>query len=218
MRNMTKLLLASVAMAVTTPAMAAPTLTSAAVTGPSGTVWNTTVDSFYTLFVQRPLGNLLNPNDNFTGPVLNDPNGGAFDFQVAGDGWPTDSRTGNSDPFYTLTLNLTEGSVSSTLTGVFDIAAGTFLATSGPATFSDGIYSLDDFNWSRGLVNLVGSYSRDTAVYAGQPIGSRADYQGAFSVSVTAVPEPATWGLMILGFGAVGGVMRPRRKAKVSFA
>lgn len=34
------------------------------------------------------------------------------------------------------------------------------------------------------------------------------------------VPEPATWGLMILGFGAVGGAMRRRRSAaaKVRFA
>jgi len=31
------------------------------------------------------------------------------------------------------------------------------------------------------------------------------------------VPEPATWGLMILGFGAIGATMRHRR-AKVSFA
>ena len=41
-------------------------------------------------------------------------------------------------------------------------------------------------------------------------------------VSVTAaaaVPEPATWGLMILGFGAVGGAMRSRRRTtRVAFA
>lgn len=29
--------------------------------------------------------------------------------------------------------------------------------------------------------------------------------------AVTAAPEPATWGLMIVGFGAVGGVLRRRR-------
>lgn len=39
-------------------------------------------------------------------------------------------------------------------------------------------------------------------------------------LSAAAVPEPATWGLMILGFGAVGGAMRRRRSvtAKVHFA
>ena len=33
----------------------------------------------------------------------------------------------------------------------------------------------------------------------------------------TGVPEPATWAMMIAGFGLVGGAMR-RRKATVSFA
>lgn len=37
----------------------------------------------------------------------------------------------------------------------------------------------------------------------------------SWSISgIGAVPEPSTWGMMILGFGAVGGAMR-RRKARV---
>lgn len=41
---------------------------------------------------------------------------------------------------------------------------------------------------------------------------------GLDAISVTAaVPEPATWGLMILGFGAVGATLR-RRSTKVAFA
>ena len=32
------------------------------------------------------------------------------------------------------------------------------------------------------------------------------------------VPEPASWALMLVGFGAVGGVMRSRRSAAVTFA
>ena len=32
------------------------------------------------------------------------------------------------------------------------------------------------------------------------------------------VPEPSAWGLMIAGFGLVGGAMRSRRKAKLSYA
>ncbi|MEO9467692.1 PEPxxWA-CTERM sorting domain-containing protein [Parasphingorhabdus sp.] len=40
------------------------------------------------------------------------------------------------------------------------------------------------------------------------------------NVAIAAVPEPATWAFMILGFGAVGGAMRRQRKAnvKVSYA
>ncbi|MDB5423069.1 MAG: hypothetical protein JWQ29_485 [Phenylobacterium sp.] len=33
-----------------------------------------------------------------------------------------------------------------------------------------------------------------------------------------AVPEPATWGLMIMGFGALGAVLRRRRAAATTFA
>lgn len=42
----------------------------------------------------------------------------------------------------------------------------------------------------------------------------------AFKASFGAVPEPATWALMILGFGVVGGAMRRRQSAtaKVRFA
>jgi hypothetical protein len=32
------------------------------------------------------------------------------------------------------------------------------------------------------------------------------------------VPEPASWALMLGGFGAIGGAMRSRRKSAVSFA
>lgn len=38
-----------------------------------------------------------------------------------------------------------------------------------------------------------------------------------FSLSITgaAVPEPSTWAMMIIGFGAVGGAMRARRSGNV---
>jgi hypothetical protein len=31
------------------------------------------------------------------------------------------------------------------------------------------------------------------------------------SASITAVPEPATWAMMIIGFGAAGSMIRRRR-------
>ena len=51
-----------------------------------------------------------------------------------------------------------------------------------------------------------------------------ANRAAAFSLdaapSAGAVPEPATWAMMIIGFGGVGGAMRRRSKvrAKISFA
>ena len=33
-----------------------------------------------------------------------------------------------------------------------------------------------------------------------------------FSATTTAVPEPATWALMLLGFGGIGMAMRRRRQ------
>jgi len=35
--------------------------------------------------------------------------------------------------------------------------------------------------------------------------------------AVAAVPEPASWAMMIIGFGAVGSTMRRRKPARVSF-
>jgi len=37
-------------------------------------------------------------------------------------------------------------------------------------------------------------------------------------VSVTGVPEAASWALMIAGFGLVGGALRRRNKVSVTFA
>ncbi len=37
-------------------------------------------------------------------------------------------------------------------------------------------------------------------------------------VTLAAVPEPATWGMMIAGFGLADGALRSRRKATAAFA
>lgn len=39
-----------------------------------------------------------------------------------------------------------------------------------------------------------------------------------FSATISAVPEPASWALMILGFGFVGGAMRRRSRMSVTYA
>lgn len=195
------------------PAWAGPIITSASLNGPTGTVWNTTVDSYYTLFVSRPVTMMFNPNDNFAGAPVTNPVAGSYDFQIMGDGFPTARRSNTpSDPFYTLTLTLTEGASTGTLSGFFTEATGDFTPTSPALLFSSGRYALTDFTWTRSLSNLVGAYSATDSTPIGP--GSRADYQGAFTLNSSAVPEPATWALMILGFAGIGGALRARRGRK----
>jgi hypothetical protein len=79
-----------------------------------------------------------------------------------------------------------------------EISSGVFeFRTYGPNTIQAGTYTLSVQGTSTGI----------------------ASYTGDFTLSA-GVPEPATWGLMILGFGAVGGAMRRRQSvaAKVRFA
>lgn len=56
----------------------------------------------------------------------------------------------------------------------------------------------------------------NTLVVSGMA-GSAASYSGTVNYALQAVPEPATWAMMIAGFGIVGSAMR-RRRATVAFA
>ncbi|MFS0737261.1 PEPxxWA-CTERM sorting domain-containing protein [Sphingomonas sp. 1P06PA] len=69
------------------------------------------------------------------------------------------------------------------------------------------------------------SASGQLSLTAGDVVGFYIDKQFSYyndstavNFSLTAVPEPATWALMIGGFGAVGGTMRRRRTAGMAIA
>lgn len=71
------------------------------------------------------------------------------------------------------------------------------------------IISLDQFaskSFSLGFLNT------DTNLFV-QVSGSVNDAR----LINSAVPEPATWATMLLGFGLIGGAMRRRQKAQVNF-
>lgn len=72
-------------------------------------------------------------------------------------------------------------------------------------------------NWTHYTFNLGLATGSDTITFRGRNDPS---YNALTHVSVTesgAVPEPASWALMLGGFGMVGGALRSR-KAKVAFA
>jgi hypothetical protein len=67
------------------------------------------------------------------------------------------------------------------------------------------------FNNLNGAITAVGtSYSGTRGVFATIPDVGLTRY-GAGSFKATAVPEPATWAMFLIGFGAVGYSMRSRK-------
>ncbi|MBB4152181.1 hypothetical protein GGQ80_000057 [Sphingomonas jinjuensis] len=202
---MKKLLLASatVALFASSNAYAAANLTSATVRGgtmasPSSTVWNTIQDSFYTLFIQQPFANALNG----TNPTINDPTTlGGNDFLISGDGFPSGSIT-NSDLNYTITLGFADGA---TISGMYNTISGAFTAGSS-STVGDTTYTLTGFGWNRNPNSDIVSQ------FAPTKGNDTSDYTGLFSFDASAVPEPATWAMMLIGFGMVGGAARYRRR------
>ncbi|WP_309643729.1 choice-of-anchor C family PEP-CTERM protein [Phenylobacterium sp.] len=67
-----------------------------------------------------------------------------------------------------------------------------------------------DMNWTPSSFTFVATAASTTLVFAsltGDAYGPALD-----NVSASAVPEPATWAMMIIGFGAVGAMARSRRR------
>jgi len=81
---------------------------------------------------------------------------------------------------------------------------------------STGNYAPDFTNWYDFSINsgfVSGVNTIDFLVYNfGGPTGLRVEMTGS-----GAVPEPASWAMMLGGFGLVGGAMRSRRKVAIRF-
>lgn len=198
--------IAALALATAATGASALTITSAEVTGPSGTIWTTKQKVNYTLFLQTPgLGDFINPNGEMISlPVSNS---GITRALLAGEGF-TPGTTVDSDAIYTLTLGFDGGQ---TLTGTYTPLTNTFLGTGNTIVSGNSTFSLIEFSYRRFLGDAV-------QPNVATPGGDGNDYVGNFRLSAVAgdVPEPATWGLMIVGFVMVGATMRRRTAASVT--
>ncbi|MDB5424847.1 MAG: hypothetical protein JWQ29_2263 [Phenylobacterium sp.] len=82
-------------------------------------------------------------------------------------------------------------------------------------------YTIDAANSD--VDTLIATYSADAALMPYMPVGnkSRAIFEDDYGHQAFGfgggVPEPATWLMMIMGFGGIGAVLR-RRRAAVAFA
>jgi hypothetical protein len=87
------------------------------------------------------------------------------------------------------------------------VTGGNFLWLSAPgATFPQNTTDLQ--SWIRNE-NLAPDWLR-----IGTDVVGQTRYNAAFSLNGNAVPEPATWAMMIAGFGAVGLASRRRRRSE----
>lgn len=85
------------------------------------------------------------------------------------------------------------------------------------AANGNGMFTFDTFGvsraamgWQKYTFNFTANSASTLLSFASQDAGA---YGAALdSVSISAVPEPATWAMMLLGLGFVGGAMRSRRR------
>jgi hypothetical protein len=76
-----------------------------------------------------------------------------------------------------------------------------------------------DINEIRGFNNILIGIGTYTFTTTGTATGANGAYGGSLAFNAAAVPEPATWGLMVVGFGMIGAAARSRKvKTSVKFA
>jgi len=90
----------------------------------------------------------------------------------------------------------------------------------GPAFHNTGgPYPAIDFTisaFSKFSKTTLDGFSAITVKNNGDAIGTAIRDVGATAVPTAAVPEPATWAMMIMGFGGMGALARRRRQAHVA--
>ena len=117
--------------------------------------------------------------------------------------------------------------VASGLTGLFSLAAtttgtGTNNVDFSSVVLSGGTLGAGGFSFAQVLANPetrggdvnIGSGSY-RVTFNGTSAGANGSFGGSVAFAAAAVPEPATWGMMILGMGMVGASLR-RRNTKVA--
>lgn len=122
---------------------------------------------------------------------------------------------------YSITFDLTgfqTGSASFSGRFAVDNGVDTITLNGNAVTGSGGTFSSwSNFSSAGGFnsgLNTLTFNTRNFAQNGGNPAGLRVEFLQSNAI---AVPEPATWALLILGFGLVGGAMR-RRSAQAASA
>lgn len=136
---------------------------------------------------------------------------GVNNFTLNADSYVNQSgNTQNSSNTYRLFLGFADGAaIQADYNVVTNAFSNATTATVGGTTYA---FTNSGFQFTRGGGDTVGMYTFG-------PNSNAPDYTGQISFTTTAVPEPATWAMMMVGFGMIGAVARRRRAAvKVTYA
>lgn len=216
---MRKYILAALASAaVAAPAIAAPTPTIQFTQGSYGIPSSTTAQIFRTFEANQ--GFVVGNN---AGP------GAAGDVRIAQGTTPglSVNPDNNSDQY----LSIENGSYTvgfAQAVQVFSFVLGSLdsynsvqlFFADGTNTLFTGRQIIGQANTGGPNFNDAGRVTFDLGGQAGITSAIFASPQAAFELDdfASAVPEPATWGMMILGFGVVGSQLRRRRRSEGTLA
>jgi len=129
--------------------------------------------------------------------------GGGVEFQV-----------GNASPFFALNFNGGGLRITNVTGSAFGLGATVVSLSNLTHAFTSATLlnsSITNFNSSK--VSLQNGVLQLNFIGTDWASNSTANIQ---LETASAVPEPATWAMMLLGIGAVGGAMRSRRRQRVS--
>lgn len=203
--KMRKLLAAAAAMAMLpTSAHAAEIINGSfelgGVTNPYGTV---TGGNSSTITGWTVLGNSVDFIGNYW-PAADGAN--SIDLNGAGQGGIAQTFNTVADQAYAITFFLA-GNPDNGPT-IKTISVTTNDANEKVFNFDTTGFSKSNMGWKQFTYNFVGDGTPTTLAFNSNNPGA----WGAVldNVSISAVPEPATWAMMLLGFGLIGGAMRRR--------
>jgi hypothetical protein len=102
--------------------------------------------------------------------------------------------------------------------GTFAVANGQIVAATGPniglgVSFGDASTVLLEFNRADDSINRFACFSCNGG--AGSGVANFGGFAGVTYSEVSAVPEPSTWAMLLIGFAGIG-FMAYRRKSKLA--
>ena len=147
-------------------------------------------------------------------------------FDAGSDGLLTDHQVGLWDTSGTLLASVVVKSGDTLVDGFrfasitpFTLNAGsTYFVGAADLGFGDAYWLAGNVTTAPGITYLASRYAQGSGLNFPEGLGDNVGYLGGNILLGSAVPEPATWAMMIIGFGAVGSMVRTSRRRSAMLA